>query len=128
MRRPPHPARCRSILGGTRNCCRPRRNRHACIAVIVVHSSPSAAVTTLLLFGAIVHSVMSSEEDERAMGEMLAVSETFSIRCARALRRSVLDMRSPRSRGGSFPCRARNVARDFNLGAISIMRDYFGWA
>jgi len=85
-------------------------------------------VTTILLAGAIVHSVMSSDEDDLAMGEMLAVSATLSLRRARALRRSVLGMRSPRGRGGSFPGRARNVARDFDLGAMSIMRDYFGWS
>eukprot|EP00168_Porphyra_purpurea_P000160 TRINITY_DN10192_c0_g1_i1.p3 TRINITY_DN10192_c0_g1~~TRINITY_DN10192_c0_g1_i1.p3 ORF type:complete len:103 (+),score=10.11 TRINITY_DN10192_c0_g1_i1:131-439(+) len=71
---------------------------------------------------------MSSNEEDLAMAEMLAVSGTLTGRRARALRRSIVGMRRWSSRGGSFPGRARNVDRDFDLGAMSIMRDYFGCA
>lgn len=102
VRRRPDQARRRSFSKGIQYCCRPRRGHHACIAVIVMHSSPSDAVTAILLAGAVVESVMSSAEDDLAMGDMLAVSATLSLRYARALRRSVVGMRSARGCGGSF--------------------------
>ena len=62
------------------------------------------------------------------MADLLTVSATLTLRRTRELRHSVLTARRRRGRGGSLPGRAPNAARDFDLGAMRIMRDYFGWA